>query len=456
MPGAYGTVPSTGTTGDHTARASAHDKTHVVSLPSDEINGTMPSDKVGGAGALPGSINEEAVSQAPDERNQTLGFPPAPYPAAAPSDVPLNAPVMSAATGVVGATTAFTPLEPSAPSAKDRDPHSATTLRDSMPSTEPTGQQPYTHQDGVGSLPGTISEKSVIKLPEEAAVGSAVGMSLPSTELRGQQPFEHQDGVGALPGPKREQGVALLPDETGGPTGATNATVNATGTRPRDYAEPAGVPRLGEEQGYERIGASERRVGSDAVGGVGSPLGPAGGEGVSMLPIERSRETKERMPTAIAPGQDTTQGDKLNEMDGAERAERPERKENVVEEIHTEKETHTISGGYDTGYHPAAMHPLGTYVGDNAGEHEAKGAATTGDAMSGAETKGDAMKDNKTEGGESVGTHGHEGAEHKTKKAGIMDKVKGEAKVLIGKIEGKKGVEKVKEGKMQKAGELPE
>lgn len=47
-------------------------------------------------------------------------------------------------------------------------------------------------------------------------------------------------------------------------------------------------------------------------------------------------------------------------------------------------------------------------------------------------------------------------AEHhgdKVKKAGFLDKMKGEAKVLMGKMEGKKGVAKVEEGRRVKAGE---
>lgn len=41
----------------------------------------------------------------------------------------------------------------------------------------------------------------------------------------------------------------------------------------------------------------------------------------------------------------------------------------------------------------------------------------------------------------------------KTKKAGFMTKMKGEAKILLGKVEGKSGREKVEEGKRMKAGE---
>ena len=42
----------------------------------------------------------------------------------------------------------------------------------------------------------------------------------------------------------------------------------------------------------------------------------------------------------------------------------------------------------------------------------------------------------------------------KTKKVGFMEKMKGEAKILLGKVEGgKKGEEKIEEGKRLKSGE---
>ena len=62
----------------------------------------------------------------------------------------------------------------------------------------------------------------------------------------------------------------------------------------------------------------------------------------------------------------------------------------------------------------------------------------------------------------SASTHGGSGesegaraeGKEKVRKASFMEKMKGEAKVVIGKLEGKKGVEKVQEGKRLKAGEV--
>lgn len=97
-----------------------------------------------------------------------------------------------------------------------------------MPSTEREGVKPGEHYDGVGPLPGSISETSVAKLPDERMqptrevgqptqkhpVGAGT-ISLPSSssERKGVQPFEHHNGVGPLPGTSSETSVAKLPDE---------------------------------------------------------------------------------------------------------------------------------------------------------------------------------------------------------------------------------------------------
>lgn len=97
-----------------------------------------------------------------------------------------------------------------------------------MPSTEKEGVKPGEHYDGVGPLPGSISETSVAKLPDErlepagdpAAEAVTGTVSLPSQEARGAQPHEHHEGVGSLPGSTCETSVAKLPDERGGAASA--------------------------------------------------------------------------------------------------------------------------------------------------------------------------------------------------------------------------------------------
>lgn len=91
---------------------------------------------------------------------------------------------------------------------------------------EREGVKPGEHHDGVGPLPGSISETSVAKLPDERmqpareanqptqkrAEGAGT-ISLPSREREGVQPYEHHNGVGPLPGTSSETSVAKLPDE---------------------------------------------------------------------------------------------------------------------------------------------------------------------------------------------------------------------------------------------------
>ena len=52
-----------------TVRASAADQQHETSLPSTETSGASPKEHVGGTGALPGHVSEEAVTKLPDERS---------------------------------------------------------------------------------------------------------------------------------------------------------------------------------------------------------------------------------------------------------------------------------------------------------------------------------------------------------------------------------------------------
>ncbi|KAF9816967.1 hypothetical protein IEO21_03732 [Rhodonia placenta] len=447
-----------GTTTDGAVRASEHDNSHSTSLPSSEIEGAQPREHVGGAGALPGWYSEAGVTKLPDERNsngqssvipnstnqsamtQSSTYPASPYPATASPDT---------STALTTRTTAVT-------------------ARTSLPSQEPVGQQPFTHQDGAGSLPGL----------------------------------------------KREAGVAALPDKFGGPTGTTGATSGATGTHPRDYAAQPALARPGDEAGNESLGLGERRAGKDAVGGVGSLVGGKGEEGVAVLPDEKVAGTADTGVSAHG------KGEKLAEMDESEREERYKRmnaqpdakheahgaeskvsyrsasegdssascgvreengegKETRMDLLHLniQPRTYTLgtpnatwhgigvganSGyqdgrevdiadalfdveegdGYDTDYHPAQLHPI----------PKDAPAAGTGAAPQEQDvaTKGGATKEGNEEGGAGVPAEHHG---DKVKKAGFLDKMKGEAKVLMGKMEGKKGVAKVEEGRRVKAGE---
>lgn len=104
--------------------------------------------------------------------------------------------------------------------------------------------------------------------------------------------------------------------------------------------------------------------------------------------------------------------------------------------------------GYDTDYHPADLHPAGSQPADT---------EESGQALSASEaSKKDGVSEKsheRTSTTSSVGTGTSTSGKEGKKKVGFMDKMKGEAKVLLGHLErGKKGEEKVEEGKRMKSG----
>ncbi|THH23154.1 hypothetical protein EUX98_g8021 [Antrodiella citrinella] len=184
--------------------------------------------------------------------------------------------------------------------------------RTSLPSTEITGAAAGEHVAGVGSLPGTIGESGVARLPDEvptpynepASVGTttpaatttaaaATGIvggavesanqqrnptpqtSLPSTESTGAPPSTHSAGVGALPGNTSESAVARLPDEhtnvdtsrqaadSHAPGGTTN-TVPVAATRARVGSVGAGILATESADRENRLpGGMNNRTGGD-------------------------------------------------------------------------------------------------------------------------------------------------------------------------------------------------
>jgi hypothetical protein len=113
-----------------------------------------------------------------------------------------------------------------------------------LPSTEKEGTKPGEHYDGIGPLPGSISETSVAKLPDERTES----VSLPSQERWGVQPYEHYDGVGPSPGTSSETSVAKLPDERKGPTSEERSGSGAdAGLQESARGAIAGVTNLGTQ-----------------------------------------------------------------------------------------------------------------------------------------------------------------------------------------------------------------
>jgi hypothetical protein len=119
---------------------------------------------------------------------------------------------------------------------------------------------PGEHYDGVGPLPGSISETSVAKLPDERFASSGepdrpvrqpparpAAVSLPSQERKGVQPYEHHDGVGPLPGSSSETSVAKLPEERKQERLAAAAAGPASGSQESASRAAAGIVNLGTQ-----------------------------------------------------------------------------------------------------------------------------------------------------------------------------------------------------------------
>lgn len=103
--------------------------------------------------------------------------------------------------------------------------------------------------------------------------------------------------------------------------------------------------------------------------------------------------------------------------------------------------------GYDTDYHPAAIHPP-------AKDSEPQPPSSTSDSAGATETskkEGVSEKANEHPPRDASATSTSSDGQTK-KKVGFMEKMKGEAKVLLGHLEGKKGEAKVEEGKRIKSG----
>ena len=93
------------------------------------------------------------------------------------------------------------------------------TFKTSLPSEEPLGARPGEHVSGVGALPGQASETGVAILPDEK-VASGSG-SLPTRENQGLLPGEVTAGVGALSLSKDESTTASTSGSTSGLKGDT-------------------------------------------------------------------------------------------------------------------------------------------------------------------------------------------------------------------------------------------
>lgn len=439
-----------------TVIASEHDTTHTTSLPSTELMGAPAREHVGGVGALPGAVNESAVPKLPEERSG--------------NQIPTLA--GAAVTAKETAQQATYTTQRTAEHAKNRLTDTSTAVTGStLPTRELDGAKPYEHSSGAGALPGSWNEPAVAALPDEGARGitnatsASVGThartfgqaTLPShdDDWRGDGHqadggVEHgqvSGGVGSLPGHKDEQGVAVLPDERNASgmgkwepshsdssrpltSGALNPSLVAEDTAMADAARAAGVKSADSRAKPTPPPKEETKQEKKAEGKAGAAaIGAAVGEDFAKKEDQKQDAKKEKKDS------------KLGESGKANKGT-----------------------GYDTDYHPSAIHPLDADYSKEREQQEkekeqGEGKEPEGEKQNEKPLTGAKHADSKqashASGTGSATDHDDDQHDEKTKKASFMQKMKGEAKILLGKVEGKKGHEKVEEGQRLKAGESP-
>jgi hypothetical protein len=313
--------------------------------------------------------------------------------------------------------------------------------------------------------------------------------SLPSTELAGARAGEHVDGVGALPGSLNQSSVALLPEERNQPTGSAAMTANllsardtanisaAQATTAASYETAAGtmgLAGLAARQPLEKksMPTTEKEgvVSGEHVSGAGALPGKVDESGVAVLPDERAAISTEPKPTTSKPTTSDTTAPK--DSAGPNNAGVPNR-----------------GDGYDTDYHPAKLHPPNedySNVDTGAGAHPSGSVGEKSAEGTGQESHPGGTQDRSTNVDESkitpeakvaasnvdstknssagptvdtsakapsVGSRDDMRSPSSPGKSKFMDKVKGEFKILAGKMTKNEG--KVEEGRALKTGGSP-
>jgi len=243
---------------------------------------------------------------------------------------------------------------------------------------------------GVGSLPGTPNEEGVAKLPLERDIEARL-----ARKHKGPT-----GGVGSLPGTPNEEGVARLPMER--------------------YQEV-----LEARRGRKHIGPT---------GGVGSLPGTPNEEGVATLPIERAQEKLEKMLEEKAKaGQSEVNTDPafLTSLPDPTTLSMSKAPYTPADDIAS-----NLSTTAQKGSEPAS--PLS----DSPSTPPASRHVTTESPASGPSVQFGGVTN--TSGGASGVHHGA----HAPRKVTLKDKVKGEAKVIHGKLT--KNEDDIKEGQRMK------
>ncbi|KAK7046142.1 hypothetical protein VNI00_007145 [Paramarasmius palmivorus] len=270
----------------------------------------------------------------------------------------------------------------------------ATAHATSLPSQDGP-QKPFEHSDGVGSLPGNPSEVSVAKLPDERGPKHTSPNS--------------GDAVDLSPSSNPETSVAKLPKErTAEETTATKLTPSTNGRQPLESVSNASIEaQLGDTPvqtpgiGQSPLSKLSTTDAGDSSGGVGDLPGGKSETSIAVLPDEKN-----------------------NRVNGSE-----------------------IKGDNNKKPLPLTPHTDSTVAvtGHEAPSHAAppKDGKFTENVVNG-DTR-DHHDVSSTLSGGSGGSDGSRSVGGTPRKAKLMDKIKGEMKVISGKLGGKE--EKVEEGK---------
>ncbi|KAF9462799.1 hypothetical protein BDZ94DRAFT_1260365 [Collybia nuda] len=341
-------------------------------LPSKEV----PGGSSVGVGSLPGQNSEASVAKLPEERAKegSMG---------------------STAQGIIDSAKQYIPTTQGiGETAKKYVPQSvAAYLPGSTPAKAfslPSTEVPSGSAGGVGSLPGTRSEVSVAKLPEERRQEG-----LPSHETDHER-LGKTGGVGPLPGGPNESGVALLPEErvhgedeilkssSGGDTkNPFNAATNAV--QPNSAATKASAVGVGVGHGIGQ-GAAPTKAATQAAQDVQNPTSKSKAEKAK----EGAQDVKGKVANAL-PGHSGETG-----PTGTSTAPAPSAASAPTAAATTSPAAATTATQPSTGHQPSGHR------------------ASTGSA----------------------------GSHHKV---GFMDKMKGEAMVISGKLG--KNEKKIEEGR---------
>ncbi|KAG0701656.1 hypothetical protein DFH29DRAFT_925718 [Suillus ampliporus] len=328
-------------------------------------------------------------------------------------------------------------------------------LSTSLPSSELKGAQPREHVGGVGSLPGNISESSVALLPDERANKSAqTPVILEKDESQTQGDNQEKSatfpvGAAVVAGkpkssiPSKDPSSQAQSSQYGSQTDPqqldTVPTTQQTDQHPATLSEPRPVSdenttKHGVPEGQGETTESKAATTAVEGGAIGA------GESAKKAGFDDKARDKKEIPArgeeagvyhqkeAQQPG-----GEKSTKNKGVENAqgavgEATGHKSSNEGVKHTEK-VGTGAGGHDTDYHPAKLHPPRT--GESADLAEAQSGSPVSSTSAPAASMSDSPKD---------------------RRVSFLDKVRGEAKIIVGKMSGKEG--KVQEGKRIMHGEV--